>query len=222
MKKLLTSSLLALFVVACGSATVLTYSVEFTTEDTGRMSDLSIATRHIVERRLARLGGNLTNYTVDYDADTNATTITLEVDNAAVAQQLNEEMQSPFTFEVRYAVEDLQEGDIETEGTGNFRASGITKNDIDWVIGESTEPPLTLGRVQIAFTEEGAAKMKELFAEQAGNTIGLFVRDRLTAAVQISGEFEKILVIDGLPNGDIANVFADDLNVGIHMTFTQQ
>ena len=221
MKKLIAPALFALFLAACGDIpTNLTYNVTFTTEDSGRMTDLSLATRHVVERRLSRLEGNLIDYDIDYDEESKATTIEVEVDNAKAAAVLNEEMITPFTFEVRYLVEEAEEGDITVEGAGSFRATGIDKSYVDWVVGQTTEPPLNRGRVLIGFTDDSAEQVQTLFTEQAGNTIGLFVRGRLTAAVQIDGEFEKVLVIEGLPSGEIAKIFADDMNVGIHMIFT--
>jgi hypothetical protein len=186
------------------------------------MTDLSLATRHVIERRLARLEGNLIDYDIDYDEESQVTTIGVRVDNANAAEALNEEMTAPFTFEVRYLVKEFQEGDIDTETVGIFRATGINKSHVDWVIGQTTEPPLNRGRVLIGFTDESQEQMQTLFTEQKGNTIGLFVRDRLTAAVSIDKDFEKVLVIEGLPSGEIAKIFADDMNVGIHMTFTQQ
>jgi hypothetical protein len=223
MKKLLVPTLFALLLTACsGIPTTLTYDVTFTTEDSGRMTDLSLATRHVVERRLARLKGNLIDYDVDYNKEEKSTIISVEVDNAKAAKALNEEMTTPFTFEVRYHVEEHQEGDIAVEGAGSFRETGIEKSDVDWVIGQTTEPPLNRGRILIGFTDESAPAMQTLFEEQKGNTVGLFVRGRLAAAVQINEEFEKVLIIEGLPSGEIAKVFADDMNVGIHMIFTQQ
>lgn len=223
MKQLLFSAAFALLITACsGTPTILTYDVTFTTDNADRMTDLSLATRHVIERRLSRLDGNLIDYDIDYNKETKETTIEVEVDNAKAAQILNEEMTAPFDFEVRYLVKEAQEGDIDVEGVGSFRATGIQKESVDWVIGQTTEPPLNRGVVMIGFTDESVENMKELFVEQAGNTIGLFVRNRLTAAVQITDEFEKVLVIEGLPSGEIAKIFADDMNVGIHMTFTNQ
>ena len=223
MKKLLFPALFALLITASNSiATTLTYDVTFTTENPSRMTDLSLATRHVVERRLARLEGNLIDYDIDYNEESKSTTISLKVDNSKAAKALNEEMTTPFTFEVRYLTKEHQDGDIAVEGAGSFRETGIDKSNVDWVIGQTTDPPLNRGRILIGFTDEGAPKMTTLFEEQKDNTIGLFVRGRLTAAVQISEDFEKVLVIEGLPSGEIAKVFADDMNVGIHMIFTQQ
>lgn len=221
MKQLLFSAAFVLLITACGGTpTTLSYDVTFTTDNASRMTDLSLATRHVIERRLSRLNGNLLDYDIDYDEETKETSIEVKVDNNKAALVLNEEMIAPFTFEVRYFVEQYEEGDINVEGVGSFRATGIQKENVDWVIGKTTEPPLNRGLVMIGFTDESVESMQELFTEQAGNTIGLFVRDRLTAAVQITDEFEKVLVIEGLPSGEIAKIFADDMNVGIHMTFT--
>lgn len=223
MKKVFLPALFALCLTACGGGTptTLSYNVIFTTDNPDRMTDLSLATRHIVERRLARLDGALFDYDVDYDEETAETIISVEVDSEESAMALNEEMTAPFTFEVRTLIEgEPEDGDIPVERVGYFRASGIDKTDIDWVVGETTEPPLNQGRVLIGFTDEGVEKAKALFADNTDNTIGMFVRDRLAAAIQGSpDEFERVLAITGLPSGEIAKVFADDMNVGIHMTF---
>lgn len=222
MKRTLLPALFVLLLTACTSdPTTLSYNVTFDTKDNARRNDLSLATRHVIERRLERLGGFLLDYDIAHDDETDTTQIDVRIDDPDAAKALDAEMLAPFHFELRYLVSEPQEGDIAVEGTGHFRASGIGKPDVDWVIGETTEPPLNRGRVLIGFTDEGSVKMEQLFTEQNGNTVGLFVRERLTAAVKIAAEdFDRVMVIEGLPSGELAKVFADDMNVGIHMTFS--
>lgn len=220
MKKFLFPALFALCLTACGPVN-LTYTVDFTTENTDRMADLSLSLQRVIERRLARLEGALLDYSVDYDKETKATRITLKVDNAASAKALDEELTAPFDFEIRYLAEDTAEGDIVVEGAGSYRATGITKTDIDWVLGEVANEVLNTGRVIIGFTDAGVEKMQQVFRDHGGNSIGLFVRGRLAASMAVpeGTQFERVIDIPGLPSADLAKVFADDMNVGIHMTF---
>lgn len=226
MKKLLLPALFALCITACGAdtPTTLTYNVSFDTENTDRMNDLSLATRKVIERRLARIDGRLFDYDVKYNEETEETTIEVVVDSPESADVINAEMVAPFTFEFRTLVDEGQQtdSDIPVENMGYFRATGITKDDIDWVIGETTDTPEKTGRVLIGFNEAGIPKAKTLFTENEDVTIGIFARDRLIAAIpNPPKDFEQVIAIEGLPTGELAKVFADDMNVGIHMTFTK-
>ncbi len=222
MKRLLLITSFALLISGCGGSKTLTYSVQFDTTDISRRNDLSLSARKVVERRLERLNGTLNNFDLTFDEKTDATTIMLEVGNTKAADALNEEMTAPFNFELRSLASEHQDGDIDVENVGSFRATGITGTDVDWVEGQTIEPPLSRGRILIGFTEAGRQKIQTLFQEQKGNTIGIFVRERLAASVgAVEGsEVQNVLVIDGVPSGDLAKVFADDMNTGIHMTFS--
>lgn len=222
MKKLLLPAFFALYLAACGNQpTTLSYNVTFDTENPDRMNDLSLATRHVMERRLAAMEASIIDYDVAHNKETFETQISVEVDRSDAAKQLNLELTTPFNFEVRYLVEDEAEGDIYIENTGNFRSTGVTGSDVDWVIGEAVPGPQNLGKIIIGFTDEGVARMQQVFAEQNGTNIGLFVRNRLMASMQLDGEsITRTIEIPGVPSGDLAKVFADDMNVGIHMIFT--
>lgn len=222
MKKIFLPALFALFITACGEPTILSYNATFTTDNVDRMNALSLATRHVIERRLARLEANLIDYDIKHDKESKQTTISIEVDDAKAASALNEELLAPFTFEVRYLADgEPEEGDIAVEGMGSFRATGVEKQHIDWVLGEDMGPPQNQGKVIIGFTDEGVELMKSILSEQDGTTVGLFVRDRLTASLQVDGDaITRTIQIPGLPSADLAKIFADDVNVGIHMTFT--
>lgn len=222
MKRILLPALFALLITGCGGSATLSYDVEFIkTEDPERMAALTLATRHIVERRLSRLEGNLIDYDVAYDEETKETQVSVEVDNATAAKKLNEEMLAPFSFEFRVLVDEPQDGDIEVETVGFFREIGMGKEEIDWVLGETLDGPLKKGMVIIGFTDEGMAKGKVEFAKHTGKSIGLFVRGKLTASIKLSDkEVGRTVAIRGLPSGEIAKVFADDMNVGTHMIFT--
>ena len=222
MKKIILPALFTLLLTACGSnePTTLNYNITFDTEIPERMNDLSLAARQVMERRLASMEANLIDYDVSHNKETMETNISVEIDDKEAAEQLNLELTTPFNFEVRYLIEEPVEGDIEVENLGSFRATGVTGEDVDWVLGEAVDGPLNQGRVIIGFTDEGVTKMQTIFSEQNGSTVGLFVRSRLMASMEINGDtITRTIEIPGVPSGDLAKVFADDMNVGIHMTF---
>lgn len=221
MKKLITSALFVLLLTACNQSKTLTYDVTFTSDDPSRMNDLSLATRHVIERRLSVQEAGLIDYDVSHNKETKETQIIVEIDDAGAADILNEQLTEPFLFEVRYLAEDEQEGDIVVEGKGNFRATGVQNEHIDWVLADAVQGPLNQGKIVIGFTDEGVEKMQSIFTEKEGVEIGLFVRNMLTASLSINGDsITRTIEISGVPSAELAKIFADDVNVGIHMTFT--
>lgn len=223
MKRAFVFSALALVLVGCGSPTTLSYNITFDTQDKSRMNDLTQSSQRVMERRLARLGGELLGFHVDYTESENRTVIDVEVEPKEAADQLNAEMTEPFVLEVRVGEETEQEGDILVEGMGPFRATGVTGSDIDWVLSgddEAAENALPKGAITIGFTDEGVKKMQELFQKDSGKPMGIFVRGRLAAKINLSNErITRTITIRGVPSREIADVFADDINVGLHMTF---
>ena len=223
MKRLLLITAFASLLAGCGSPVSVAFNVVFDTTDKNVMTELSTAAQHVMERRLAALDGNLIDYKVDYDEKTNATKITAEMDTQEHADALKAQMIAPFTIDVRVTADKAQDGDIEIKGQGIFRSTDVTKEDFDWLIGNATQgDALKHGQVTIGFTEEGAKKMRTLFKKYDGKTMGIFVRGMLVAKVKLQGEkIEKTITIKGVPSREIAEVFADDMNVGLHMTFTE-
>lgn len=222
MKHVLLAASFVLLLTGCGGGTAtVEYDVSFpTTDNPDRMAALTLATRNVMERRLARLGSSIIDYDIEHDKEEGTTVISVEIDDKDAAKKMNEEMLSPFSFEFRALVEQAQEGDIEVEGVGAFRSTGIGMADIDWVLGETLEGPLKKGAVVIGFTDEGMERVKEIFPEYVEQTVGIFVRDRLTASITLSeDQIGRTVIIGGIPNGEIAKVFADDMNTGIHMLF---
>lgn len=224
MKRALVFSALALVLVGCGSPATLSYDIAFDTQDKARMNDLTQSAQRVMERRLTRLEGELLGFGVDYSESENRTVIDAEVSPQEAANALNEEMTAPFVFEIRVGEETEQEGDIVVEGMGPFRATGVTGDDIDWVLSgddEAAENALPKGTITIGFTDEGVKKMENLFAANAGKPMGIFVRERLAARISLNDEhITRTITIRGIPSREIADVFADDINVGLHMTFT--
>ena len=63
--------------------------------------------------------------------------------------------------------------------------------------------------------------MKDLFAESEGKNIGIFIRNQLVSKLLVdTDELIDDIIITDIPTVQLANVFADDVNVGLHVTFT--
>ncbi|MDP7477063.1 MAG: hypothetical protein QF442_01290 [Candidatus Peribacteraceae bacterium] len=220
MKHFLFPAVFALLLTSCGQSSTLSYDVEFKSNDRNRMANLTLATKRIVTRRLRRFDSNLLDYDVDYGEGT--ASISIEVDNAKAANALDEEMLAPLVLEIRTQVEEALEGDIEVEGQGFFRASTISSDDFDWVVGGKSQSGPN-GQVTLIMTDEGSENMKKIFADHQDESIGLFLRGRLTALFTANGEnFEQSIVIPNVPTEQMAEIFADDMNVGIHMKFQKK
>lgn len=224
MKKYLLTAFLAALVTACGPQPgTLSYSVEFDTESQDLMAALTLALRGVTERHLASLEANLIDYDVRHTQETGETTVEIEIDDSDAIDALNTRLTDSLQFEIRYLADDQQEDDIAVEGTGNFRATGVDGEDVDWVFGDAMDGPLNQGKLTIGFTEAGAKEMKTLFETRNEGTIGIFVRGQVVAILKINDEeFTQVIEIPGVPSADLAKVVADDMNVGIHMTLTRQ
>jgi hypothetical protein len=222
MKKLLLPTLFALVLSGCGSSTSISMDVQFTTSGNDDRAKLVLAAKHITERRLEQLESELSDFDVTYGEDATAV-IAISGSDADAMQELLARMTEPFTVEIRLKTELHEEGDIAVEGLGSFRDIDIHKRDMKWVLSRAMEAsPLNHGEIMIQFTEDGTEKMDALFSEHSGEGIGLFIRNQLAANFAINQDsFGGAITIPNVPSAELAQIFADDMNVGINMTFTQ-
>lgn len=221
MKKLLLPVLFALTLTACGNSTAITMNATFSTNGKDDKAALILATKKIITRRLAMHNADLVDFSVKYNDD-NSADITIKGSDAEATNALLDEMTQGVNLEIRKQVSDHQEGDITVEKLGDFRATGIDGDDVSWVLSRASENALNQGEVMIQFTEEGSQKMNTFFNENVGKNIGLFVRGKLAANFAIpDGGFQESIIIPGIPSVEMAEIFADDMNVGTNMTFTQ-
>jgi preprotein translocase subunit SecD len=106
------------------------------------------------------------------------------------------------------------------EGHGEFAATGITEEDMVWA--DAAEDEQKKGVVRLTFTPQGSQKLAAVFKENKGKSIGIFVRDRLISKLTVQTDvIEDHIVIRDIPSSELARIFVDDLNVGLHVTFTK-
>ena len=221
MKKLLLPVLFALTLTACGNSDSVTMNATFDTNGKDDKASLILATKKIISRRLEMYEADLMNFSVQYNDD-NSADITISSSDADATHAVSDAMIEGVDLEIRKQVEEYQDGDITVEKLGDFRATGINGDDVSWVLSRASGNALNQGEVMIQFTEEGAEKMNTLFTENVGTNIGLFVRGKLAANFAIpDGGFQESIIIPNIPSIEMAEIFADDMNVGTNMTFTQ-
>lgn len=210
-------ALSAAILAACGGPTTVSYRLTFDTQDPVSVDELSRAAIRVAERRLDRMGAQVTDKNVVKDAD--GTTLTLGVSDSSSAATLTQELTAPFDLQIMEATTDSG-ADLMVEGFGGFNATGVTGDDLNNILAE-VDVETGGGRVRINFTDAGQEKMRAVFGKNVGNTLGLFVRGRLVSALDVKeADLPDPLVIDGIPDAELAQIFADDVNVGLRVTVT--
>ena len=217
MKKTLSLFALCLLLTACGSKTV-RYRLAFDTADMLRRSELTAAAARVIEGRVVARGKQLLSHETKTDGEN--VTIIAEVSDAEAATALQDGLLTPFTMTIMKQVEKGM-GDIVSEKFGEFKETGITTKHFDWVsAGTAGAEAEVNGAVIIQFTPEGQELLKKIFKENRGSVIGIFVRGQLMSKKLIdSKDTQGSIAIDGIPNPALAGAFADDVNVGLHVTF---
>ena len=125
----------------------------------------------------------------------------------------------PFSFNIM-TQSTLADADIVINQTDAFKKTSITEKDIVWV--ETAKMDGGEGAVTMYFTPDAQQRLKEIYAENVNTSIGLFVRNRLIAQLLVkSDNFDKDIHILNIPSIDLATLFADDVNTGRYVTFSQ-
>ncbi len=205
-----------LFLTACsGEAVTGSYDLTMDTEEPTRQEALSLAAMRVIERRIQSMQVPMLEQTLRQEEG--AIAIDVQVDDPATIALLSEQLTRPFSLRVM-AGAPAEEADVTVEGQGGFRLTDITEEDVDWV--ESAQDSEGKGAIRILFTEIGRGKMQALMTAEKGNTIGVFVRDVLMGVLPAAATDSTDITIRGIPDPVLADIFADDVIVGAHVTFT--
>lgn len=214
------SIIASLSLAACASENTVTYQLTFSpSTDAVTRDTLSEASLRVIERRLDHLGQSL----ISNSAIKTGSGVMLEVTfsgDEEVAEVLTAELVAPFSMKVMAQAGEGETADITVEGHGGFIDSGINEKDLQWVDAGKNNTT-NKGEVRMIFTTAGRIKMQALFQTLKGKDIGLFVRDKLVSKLHITTDtLPEDIVIRDIPTPEVAQVFADDMDVGLHVTFT--
>jgi hypothetical protein len=208
---------ICVLLAACGRAVESRYRLGFNTTDTGRLTELSLGVTRIIERRLLSMGEEVRG--LDVTQKSEGPELSFKVQTQAAADLLREDLAEPFKLSIMRTVKPGETATLEIDAHGGFVDTGIFEQHLEWVI--ASEESDNRGRITLRFTEEGRELMRKVFKQNVGKQIGLFVRERLIAKLQVdTAELKDDIIITGIPSSELARVFADDVNVGLHVTFT--
>ncbi len=203
---------------ACSTTSTQTYELQFDSDNTDRQADLAIASMDVVRRRIEAHGSEPRD--LDIERAGSGTTLVVKVQDAALGEALTTELTAPFVLDFMVQSAEGEPVDAIVEEHGSFRKIGLGGSTVDWVLPEVDPSDPLHGRLLIGFTQEGIVIAQNVFKEHSGKFLGLFVRGQLAAKIKIEDAIpENAIVISGLPNQELAEVFADDVNVGLHVTF---
>ncbi len=217
-RQLIIGSVLTLALSACASGvTTEKYAVHTNLTDPAKNTILFGAAERVMTRRLA--AADVKNATVSVvPTGPNDGTATFVLPNKEAVDTVNRLTSDPFTFDIRIEKAPLS-------GTGamdadNWIPTNLSGATLDWAqaIGNRSTGVIS---IELQFNPRGGAILSDIFKQNKGKGIGIFVRDLLVSKLKVAGtEPSARIVISGLPSQKIAEVFADDVNVGLHVNFT--
>lgn len=214
-RSLIGISLLCVALTGCGGTKTLTYSVTSNIADQSASTQLYEAAERVMTRRLA--GADVKEAQVKVVPNGSGATMTINVPNAAGVETAQRILSEPFTFDIR------KEGPRKegmADGETNWIPTGVDGTMVLWINPIQNPTTKEIG-VDLHFSEEGRKGLEAAFQGNKGKEVGIFVRDLLVSKMTIAKEeVSEHIIISGIPNDRVAQIFSDDVNVGLHVTFT--
>ncbi len=209
-----------LFAACNATKTVVTYTVHTDQVEPKKIMELLQASERVLQSRLA--AANVEDAIVSVTPETKGggkMTITLdEVEHESVVDRM---AMQPFTFDFRIASEPKEKTSTSPEDV-QWDKTTLTGSSIFWLTAGEDEGARRAS-VNIEFTPEGRSKIEKIFSENNGKDLGIFVRNLLVSKITI-GEvpLTNTIIIAGIPSIEIAKIFSDDVNTGLHVQFKRQ
>jgi len=199
----------------------LSYVLTFKTPDAAKRIELMNAATRVVQARVESMGGKVANQKVKPTNDT--ALLTLNISDLALVPPLTDGLTSPLSFRIMRKAEEKETADITVEQFGGFKETGLTEKELAWLSAAAdtkSNPPT--GIVVVELTPEGKTIFQEIAKKYKGKALGIFVRGRLVSMMNDVKDAQESIVISGIPTPQIATLFADDINVGLHVVFAPQ
>lgn len=216
MRRTLPLFLASVFLLAGCNSVQARYALTFKNTTPEGAAQLKDAVIRVVEARLESQKQKLRSHA--FAEENGATFLTINASDGDAVEALTQQLTAPFTMRIMKEVPAGQ-GDLHSDKHGDFAETGITEEHFDFVQvnAESSEGK---GAVTIHFTPAGKELLKQVFAQNRGEVVGIFVRDQLMSKKLIAvADTQDSVAIDNIPSTQIAAIFADDVNVGLHVTF---
>jgi hypothetical protein len=215
-RTVLLAPLLAVSLLAGCAPASATYKLDFSISDSTQRQNLTKLAMAVIERRVNHLEDTIKNITPS--GGDNDKSITVTVGKASTIEDLTRELTTPITFRVIEESPTSGTGTFTIGDSGPFRETGFTERQVNFV--EWMEDPSNgKGAVNINLTPDGTQMLRSISDRNDGKTIGILVRDVLVSRT-VGQKGQDKLIIRGIPSPEMARIFSDDVNVGLHVTFT--
>jgi preprotein translocase subunit SecD len=184
--------------------------------DSSKAMTLIQASEHMVTRRLAAASVQDPRVAAIPEG-TGSAVLTLKLSNADAVQAAERILAEPFSFDIR--LEKEKKAPADNTEQSEWIPTNLTGTDIEWV--EAVRDSEGNVAVELRFTTAGRAALSSIFSANKGKNAGIFVRDLLVSKLKIPSEaMGDHVIISGIPSAKVAEIFADDVNVGLRVSFS--
>lgn len=203
----------------CGGGTrTITQTIQIDASDAAKSMELVQATEQVLKRRLAAAQVNDAVVTVT-PIDEASATLLMSLPDSAAEDTARRILAEPFGFELMLEKTGIKSASGAVQES-EWEPTGLTGENIVWAsaIGNSNTKAIS---IKLMLDTEGQTLLRDVFSKNIGKNVGIFVRGVLISKLSItSGDVEDNLTISGVPSAMVAGIVVDDLNVGIHVTFS--
>ncbi len=214
-RRVLVAAGLVLALMSCGAKQQsVTADMAIRSPDAGKTMLLIQSAERVMERRLAAAqvkGGHATAIT----SGPSTAKLTVRVPDAAAEVKAKDILAEPFFFDLR-----IEKPNTDALQPSEWIPTALTGSSLEWIqaVGNSTTGEVT---IELQFTPEGRTLLESVFKGNVSKHIGIFVRDLLVSKLTIQTDaVTDRVIISGIPSSKVAEIFADDVNVGLRVTYT--
>ncbi|HRH93549.1 MAG TPA: hypothetical protein PKV72_03375 [Candidatus Peribacteria bacterium] len=203
---------------ACAASTTqLHYGLTIDNGTPAQVVNLINASERVMKRRISALGVQTPNV-IAVPTGGSGGTLTIDVPDEQLVTRIQQILAEKFTFDMRLELKETTAQDQNAEE--NWEKLGVENQHLIGVqvVGDEKTGEVA---VELLFTDEGRDLLSKAFAKYKGRTVGIFVRGVLVSKLKVENDaVSDHVVISGIPSAAVAQIFADDVNVGLHVAFT--
>lgn len=203
---------------ACASSApvALRYDITYKDLPSGAEEVMPEAITNVIGGRLGSMGVMPTDLKVEPSGSGAVATVTVP---SGAADEVTTQLTAPYTLRFLRQTGTGETVTVNVARYGDFSESGLNETHVTWV--EAGVDAEGLGQVTITFNEPGHQLLASLAETDAGRQYGLFAKGRLISLFTMQADFGGDIVLNKIPSAEMAAVFADDVDVGLHTVFTR-
>ncbi len=203
---------------ACASSApvALRYDITYKDLPAGAEEVMPEAITNVIGGRLGSMGVMPTDLKVEPSGSGAVATVTVP---SGAADEVTTQLTAPYTLRFLRQTGTGETVTVNVARYGDFSESGLNETHVTWV--EAGVDAEGLGQVTITFNEPGHQLLASLAETDAGRQYGLFAKGRLISLFTMQADFGGDIVLNKIPSAEMAAVFADDVDVGLHTVFTR-